>query len=59
LTFELGQERPVAAIVYSWLAHDLQLLGLAGALDGGMPHNPVTVWESSLRAARGRKERTP
>jgi hypothetical protein len=59
LTFELGQGRPIAAIVYSWLAHDLQLLGLAGALDGGTPHNPVTVWESSVRAARAGKKGHP
>jgi hypothetical protein len=45
MTFELGQQRPVADIVYNWLSSDLQRLGLADALDHSAGRDAMTLWD--------------
>jgi hypothetical protein len=45
MSFEVGRKNPIADVVYQWLAHDLQRLGLVGPLAGHSHDRTRTVWE--------------
>ena len=45
MSFDVGGKNPIADVVYQWLAHDLQRLGLTGPLAGHSRDRTRTVWE--------------